>query len=64
MDVVEMPQYLHVYFDFSEPSYSLCLPLPEPSGWRGQLIDVRLATLDDVVPQYSHCTFAMMNDLK
>jgi len=28
----DVPQYLQVYLDFSEPSYNLCLPLPGPFG--------------------------------
>ena len=32
-----VPQYLHTYWDFSEPSYSLCFPLCGPLGCLEQL---------------------------
>ncbi|MEG2162278.1 MAG: hypothetical protein RRY62_13835 [Chryseobacterium sp.] len=49
----DVPQYLQVYLDFSEPSYNLCLPLPEPLGCLEQELAVKLETLDALVPQYS-----------
>jgi hypothetical protein len=49
----EVPQYLQLYCDFSEPSYNLCFPFPDPRGWRLQEFAVKLEILELFVPQYS-----------
>lgn len=41
------PQYLHVYLDFSLPSYSSCFPLANPFGCQGHGLAVREATLEN-----------------
>ena len=46
-----VPQYLHSYRDLSSPSYSACLPLLGPRGWRWQEPAVRLETDEALVPQ-------------
>ena len=46
------PQYLQVYWDFSEPSYSICLPLLAPKGCLGHELEVRLDTVGDLAPPY------------
>lgn len=48
-----VPQYLHTYWDFSEPSYSLCFPLCGPLGCLEQLPAVKPETEEDFAPQYS-----------
>ena len=48
-----VPQYLHTYWDFSEPSYSLCFPLFGPLGCLGQLPAVKPETEEYFAPQYS-----------
>ena len=53
MEEAVVPQYLHVYRDFSLPSYNLCFPLCAPLGWRAQLPAVNELTEDAEVPQYS-----------
>ena len=46
-----LPQYLHVYVLFSEPSYNLCLLFPVGSLEQKEL-DIT-ATLENERPQYS-----------
>jgi len=41
------PQYLHVYFDFSLPSYSSCFPFANPFGCLGHWFAVKEATLEN-----------------